>query len=145
MTGAPDQGQFPEIEEGLQQLAQRQLLGLSIHQGEKDGSEVALQCRSPLQILQHLLGICIATQLHHHTHAFAVAFIADVCNSADFSVVDGLRQFFDPAGLAELVRQFGDDHGIAFVASFARLHLFGVGHAAHRDAAASMQVGVPQA
>ena len=145
MTGAPDQRQFPEIKEGLQQLAQRKLLGLSIHQGQQDGSEVALQCCSTLQILQHLLRICIAAQLHHHAHALAVAFVADVGDPADFSVVDGFRKFFNPASLAELIGQFRDHNGISFVAPFAGLHLFGVGDAAHGDAAAAMQVGVPQA
>ena len=118
---------------------------MSIHQGQQDRSEVALQRCSTLQILQHLLRIRIAAQLHHHAHAFAVAFVPDVGDSADFSVVDRFRQFFNPAGLAELVGQFRDHNGIAFMAPLAELHFFGVGDPAHRDAAAAVQIGVSQA
>ena len=43
MGGAPDHRQFPVFQEGLQQLTERELLGLTIHQGQQDGAEIALQ------------------------------------------------------------------------------------------------------
>ena len=95
-----------------------------------------------MQILQNLVWIRITAQFHHNAHAFPVAFVTDIGDSTDLSVVDGLGQLFNPAGLAELVWQFRDDNGIALVAPFAGLHLFGVGDASHRDTAASTQIGV---
>ena len=142
MTGAPDQGQFPVIQEGLQHAPQGQLLGLSVHKGQQDGAEIALQRGASLQILQHRVWIGVTAQFHHDTHAFTVAFIADIRDAADLAVVDLFRQLFDPAGLAELVGQFRDDHCLALVSSLARLHFLDVCHTPHRDAAASFQVGV---
>ena len=54
-----DQGEFPVVEEGLQQLTQGKLLRLPIDQCKKDGAEVALQSRASLQLLQHLVWIGI--------------------------------------------------------------------------------------
>ena len=97
-----------------------------------------------MQLRQHLLGIGIAAQFHHHPHAFAIAFIADVGDPSNFAVVDLISQFFDPAGFAELIGQLGDHHGISLVATFAGLHFLDMGYPAHWDAAAAMEVGVAQ-
>ena len=142
IAGTPDQGQFPVIEECLQQLTQRELSGLPIHKRQQDGPEVALQCCTPLQVCQHLGGIGITTQLHQHPHSIAVAFIADVGDAADLAVVDRFSQFFNPARFAQLIGKFRHHNGIAFVTAFPWLHLFDVGNPSHRDAAASDQVGV---
>ena len=96
-----------------------------------------------MQISQHLGWIGISSQLHHHPHSLAVAFIADVGDAADLAVIDRFRQLFDPAGLAQLIREFRHHNGIAFVATLAGLHFFDVGNPSHRDAAPSHQVGVP--
>ena len=145
MAGAPDQGVFPVVEEFLQQLAQAELAGLAVHQGQQDGPEVALQGRAALQVGQHLLGIGIPAQLHHHPHPLAVGFVADVGDAADLAVVHLLGQLLDPARLAQLVRQLGDHHRAAAVAALAGLYLLDVGHAPHRDAAAAAEIGVAHA
>ena len=140
MTGAPDQRQFPVFQEGLHQLSQRQLLWLSIHQGQENGAEIALQRRSALQFGEHFVGFSIAAKFHHDAHAFAIAFIPDVGNPSDLAVIDLVGEFFDPAGLAELVRQFGDDHCASFVAPFSRLDFLDVGDAPHRNASPPAQI-----
>ena len=95
-----------------------------------------------MQVRQHLGRVRIAAKLHHHAHAIAVALITDVGNAADLSVVHRFRQFFDPAGFAQLIRKFRHHDGVAFVTPFPGLHLFDVGNPPHGDAAASGQVGV---
>ena len=145
VTGAPHHRELAVLQELLEHLAQAQLDGLAIDQGQQDGAEIVLQGCAFVQLRQHLLGVGIAAQFHHHPHAFAIAFIADVRDPSNFAVVDLISQFFDPAGFAELIRQLGDHHGIALVASFAGLHLLDMGHPAHGDAAAAMEVGVAQA
>ena len=142
MARAPDQGQFPVIEERLQKPAQGQLLGLAIHEGQHDGAEIALQGCPALEILQNRIGIGIAAQFHHDAHSFAVAFISDVGDAADLAVVDLFSQLFNPPGFTQLVGQFGHDHRIAFVTALAELHLFHMGDTAHGNASATAQVGV---
>ena len=95
-----------------------------------------------MQLCQHFLRVGITAQFHHDPHAFAIAFVADVRDSGDFAVVDLFSQLLDPASFAELIRQLGDHHGIAFVATFTGLHLFDVGDPSHGDAAATVEVGV---
>ena len=115
---------------------------MTIHQRQQDGAEVALQRRAALQVCQYFLRICVTAQFHHNTHTVPIAFIANVCDAANFSVVDRFRQFFDPTRFAQLVGEFRHHDGIAFVASFAWLHLFNVGDAPHWDAAATGQIGL---
>ena len=49
MAGAANQGEFPILQELLQQLAQGQLQRLTMHQGQQDRPEVALQGSAALQ------------------------------------------------------------------------------------------------
>ena len=142
MGGAPDQRQFPILQEGLQHASQRQLPGLTVHQRQQDGSEIALQRCAALQVLQNSVRIGVSPQFHNNPHAFAIALIADISNAADLSVVDLFSKLFDPASLAQLVRQFSDDHRIALVPAFSWLYFLHVGHTTHRNAAASAQIGV---
>ena len=118
------------------------MLGLTIHQGQHDRPEVALQGRAFVQFAEHLFGIGIPPQFHHHPHPLPVAFVADVGDASDAAIVYLLGKFFDPAGFTELIGQLGDHHGAAFMAPLARLHFFDVGNTAHRDAAAAIQIGV---
>ena len=140
MAGAADQGEFPVVQEFLQQAPQVQLHRPAVHQCQQDGAEVALQGGAALQVGQHGFGTGVAPQFHHYPHAFAVALIADVGDAADLAVVYLLSKLLDPAGLAELIRQLGDHHGTAAMASFAGLYLLDVGYATHRDAAAAHQI-----
>ena len=48
MAGSSDQRQLPVIQEGLEQLSQGKLLGLTIHERQQDGSEVALKSGAAL-------------------------------------------------------------------------------------------------
>ena len=118
--------------------------GLTIHESQQDCAEIALQGRAALQLLQHLLGIGIPSQFHHHPHAFAITFIADVGNAADFPVIDGFGKFFDPAGFTQLIRQFGDDNRVSLVASFPQLNFFDMSHSSHRNAASTIEIGLFQ-
>ena len=96
-----------------------------------------------MQIFQNRVWIGIPAKFHHDAHSFAIAFISDVGDAADFAVIDLFGQLFDPSGFAELVGQFGHDHCIAFMTPLAQLHLFHMGHTAHRNTSAPAQVGVP--
>ena len=145
MAGAPDQGEFAVVEEFLQQLAQGELDRLAVHQGQQDRAVVALQRRAALQFREDLFGVGVAAQLHHHPHAVAVGFVADVGDAVELAVVHLLRQLLDPARLAQLIRQLGDHHGTALVAPLARLDLLDVGDAPHGDAAPPVEVGVAHA
>ena len=141
VAGAAQQGEFAVFEKMVQQLAQAELLGLAVHQGQQDGTEIALQGRAPLQIFQHLGGFSITAHFHHHPHAVPIALIANIGDAGDLAVVDLFGQLFDPAGLAELIGQFRDHHGTAAMATLAGLNFLEVGHTAHRDAAAATQIG----
>ena len=142
MAGAAQDREFPVFQELLEHAAQAELHRLAVHQGQHDRAEIALQSRAALQVGEHGFGVGIAAEFHHHPHAVAVALIANVGNPADLAVVHLFGQFLDPAGLAQLVGQFRNHHGAAFVATFAGLHFLNVGHATHRDAAAAAQVGL---
>ena len=142
VAGAADQGQFPVVQEFLQQAPQVQLHRLAVYQGQHDGAEVALQGGAALQVGQHGFGVGVAAEFNYHPHAFTVAFVADIGDAADLAVVYLLSQFLDPAGFAELVWQLGDHHGAAAMASLSGLYLLDVGDAPHRDAAAAHEVGI---
>ena len=90
-----------------------------------------------MQVGQHRFWIGITAELHHHAHPFAVTFITDIGNATNFSVVDIFSQFFDPAGLTELVRELGHDHSVTPMLSFAGMHFLNMGNATHGNAASA--------
>ena len=142
MAGAAQDREFPVFQELLEHAAQAELHRLAVHEGQHDRAEIALQSRTALQVGEHGFGVGIATEFHHHAHAVPIALIANVGNPADLALVHLFGQFLDPASLAQLVRQFRNHHGAAFVATLAGLHFLDVGNAAHGDAAAAAQVGL---
>jgi len=141
----PNDRQLPVVQELLQELAQAELDRLAVDEGQQDCAVIALERRAPLQVRQDLFRVGVPAQLDHDPHAFAVGFIADVGDAVDLSVVDLLSQLLDPAGFAQLIGQLRDHDRPALVAAFARLNLFDVGDAPHRDAAAAVEIGIPQA
>ena len=94
-----------------------------------------------MQIAENILWVGISAQFHHYPHSFSVAFVANIGNATDFSIVNKICQFFDPASFAELIGQFSDDNSTSAVPTLTRLYFFDMGHATHWDAAASFEVG----
>ncbi len=63
--------------------------------------------------LSTICGFGAALQFDHDAHAIAIAFVANVGDVVDDLVVDQVGDAFDQPGLVYLVRNFGDDDGLA--------------------------------
>ncbi len=125
------------IDEVLDRLHQPHFLGLPVDHRQQDHAEAFLHLGVLEELVEHDLGLAVALQFDHDAHAVAVAFVANVGDVVDDLVVHQLRDALDQARLVDLVRNFGDDDGLAvFVESF------DAGLGAHHEASAAVLVGI---
>ena len=107
------------IDEVLDGLNQAHFLGLVVHHRQQDHAEAFLHLGVLEELVQDDLGLGAALEFDDDAHAVAIAFVANVGNVFNRLVVDQLRDALDQARLVHLVRNFGDDDGLAvFVESF---------------------------
>ena len=125
------------IDEVLNRLDQPHFLGLVVHHRQQDHAEVFLHLRVLEKLVEHDLRFGAALQFDHDAHAVAIALVANVGDVFDGLVVDQLGHALDQVALVHLIRNFGDDDGVAvFRERFDR------GAGAHGEAAASVLVGI---
>ena len=107
------------VDEVLDGLDQAHFLGLTVHHRQQDHAEAFLHLGVLEELVEHELGLAAALELDHDAHAVAVAFVANVGDVVDDLVIDQLRDALDQARLVHLVRNFGNDDGLAvFVEGF---------------------------
>ena len=144
VAGAALNGLDPEVEEHPQHLAEGEQHGLAIDQRQHVGAEIVLQGGEFEQVVQHHLGIGVATQLDHDPHAIAVAFIPDISNPLELLVIHQFGDPLDQGSLVGLVGKLGNDHRIAVRAPFG-LDRFNRRHTAHGHRTTAGGVGLADA
>ncbi len=128
-------------QEGVQQLAQVEGLGLPVHQGHGVDTEHRLHLGLLIEVVEHHLGVLAPAQLDHHAHALLVGLVAQLGDALDLLVLDQLGDLLDEPRLVHLIGQLMDDD--RFLA--APVHLLDVGAGAHIDAAPAGAVGLHDA
>ena len=95
-------------------------------------AETGLQLGEAVELVQHHLRRRVALQLDHHAHAVAVALVAQVADALDLLAAHQFGDLLDQGLLVDLIRDLGDDDGLAAAA-----HLLDLGLGADDDAAAA--------
>src|ERR1700689_2444882 len=124
------------LDEILDGLNQAQLAGLSVDDRQQNHRKTLLHLGVLEELVQNDLWFCSALQLDDDAHAVAVGFVANVGDVFDLFVVHQRRDALDQIRLVHLVRNFGDDDGLAIFAEG-----FDGGFGAHQEAAAAGAVG----
>ena len=124
------------LDEVLDGLDQAHFAGLSVDHRQQDHGEAFLHLRVLEELVQNNLRFGSALEFDDDAHAVAIAFVADVGDVFDVFVVDQLRDALDQASLVHLIRNFGDDDGLAIF-----VDVFDRGLGAHHEAAAAGAVG----
>ena len=132
----------PEVEKHLKHFAEGEQDRLTVHQRQHVSAEIALQRRQLEQVVQHHLGVSVATQFHNDAHAVAIALVADVGDALQLLVVDQVSDALDQRRLVGLVRQLRDDHGIP-IRTTGGLDRLDSGDTSHGDRTATAQIGLP--
>lgn len=111
---AGDDG-FLVADKALDDAAQAHLLGLSVGNGHHVDAEGDLQIRILIQRGQNGLGIHVAPELDNRAHARAVAFVADIINTAQRGLFffAELQDFFQHGRLGDLIGHLRDDQQLA--------------------------------
>ncbi len=120
---------------------------LSVHdlrapadQRQHDDAEGGLHRGVLVELVDHDLRDLAAPQLEHDPDALAARLVAALGDPLDPLVANQLADLLHQRGLVHLVRQLGDDDGLA-----AAPHLLHVGLRPERDDAAARRVGLANA
>ena len=116
--GAPADDLFTERNEGGDDLLQVHRLRLAATEGQHVDAEAGLQGGVAVELVEHHVGHGVALDLHHHAHAVAVRFIAQLGDALDLLVAHGLGQGLHHARLVHLIGYLGNDDGFAVLADF---------------------------
>src|SRR5258708_14735286 len=101
------------IDEVLDGLDQAHFAGLLVDHRQQDHGKTFLHGRVFEELVENDLRLGGALEFNHDAHAVAVAFVAHVGDVFDVLVVYELSDAFDEYGLVYLIRNFGDDDGLA--------------------------------
>ncbi len=121
------------IDEALEHIRQAQLARLPVDDGQHDHAEVDLELGVLVEIVEHHFGLLAALQLEDDAHAVAIAFVANFGDAFQPLLVHQAGRRFNQARLVHLVRNFGDDDGLAILAE-----LFDGGFGAQLQRAAAL-------
>ena len=117
----PPDDLLPVGDEVADQVLQRQLLRLPVHQRQHYGVESGTQRRPLVQIIENHRGLGIPVQLNDHPDAPPVRLIPDFRNAHQRFVPHQRRDFFHQRGLVHLVGQFADDNALPVLPRFLNL------------------------
>ena len=137
---APRDHLFAELDERLDEVAQRQRLGPAAADGEHVCGEARLGRRVAPELVQHYLRRGIALEVDDHAHALAVGFVANVGNALHALVLRGLGDLLHQPVLADLIRNGGEHDRAAVAPAFLDLVA-----GAHNDRALAGQIGAARA
>ena len=128
------------IDEVLDSGDQAKLARLVVDHRQEDHAERFLHGGVLVQLVQDDLRLGAALELDDDAHAVAIAFVAHIADVADGLIEHQLGDALDQGGLVHLIRDLGDDDGLAiFTAAFQSR--FG----AHDEAAAAVLISVEDA
>src|SRR6185437_14063912 len=125
-----------EADEALDDIAKSQGFGPAAADREHVGREARLRRRVAPQLIEHDLRRRVPLQVDDDAHALAIGLIPDVRDTLDALVLGGLRDLFDKAVLADLIRDFGENDRTAVAAAFLDMVT-----RAHEDRAATGGIG----
>ena len=114
--GAAGDDLLAEVDEGDQDVAQREQLWATAVQRDHVAAERGLQRREAPELVHHDLGVGVALQLHDDAHAVAIGFVAHVGDAFDALVADQLGDLLDQRRLVHLVGDLADDDRLAILA-----------------------------
>ena len=100
-------------EEGLEHLLERHELRLAVLQRDHVDAEHGLHRRLREEVVEHDFGDFAALQLDDDAHAVLVGLVADLGDAVDVLVAHQVGDALVQARLVHLVRQLGDDDGLA--------------------------------
>src|SRR5205085_2069015 len=116
--GAAGDDLFAELDEALDEVAQRQRLRPAAAQRQHVGREGRLRRRVPPQLVEYDLRGRVALEIDDDTDAGPAGFVADVRNAFDALVFGGFGDFLDQARLADLEGDGGKDDRAPVAAPF---------------------------
>ena len=119
---------FAEANEGLQNLAQVELLWTSAIQRKNIGWETRPQLRITMQLVQHDFSARVFLNFNHDPNAMTVRFVAKIGNAFNSLVANHAGNLLDQRRLVHLERNFSDNDGLTTIA-----HLFDFGARLHND------------
>src|SRR5690554_1515516 len=90
-----------------------QNLWLAVDQRHHVDTEHCLQLGVGEQVVHDHFGVLTTAKLNHHPDAFLVGFITQFGDAFQALFLDQFSNLFDQPCLVQLVRQFGDDDGVA--------------------------------
>ena len=111
---------------------------LAVDQRDHVDAEHRFHRRLLVEVVEDDLGVFVALQLDDDAHAVLVGLVAQLRDALDELAAHEVGDALDQPRLVHLVRQFGDDDGLAAVV----VVFLDVGLGAHHDAAAARRVGV---
>ena len=91
-------------------------LRLAVDERDHVDAEHGLERRLRVQVVQHHFGDFAALELDDDAHAVLVGLVAQVGDAVDLLVARQLGDALEQARLVHLVRQLGDDDGLASAA-----------------------------
>src|SRR5438477_1848570 len=124
------------LDEVFDGLDDAHFAGLSIDHREQDHREALLHLRVLEELVENDLRLGPAFEFDDDAHAVAIGFVANVGDVFDLLIVNQRRDALDQIRLVHLVRNFGDDDGLAVL-----INVFDGGLGAHHEAAAASAVG----
>ena len=126
------------VDEGVDGLVERELLGLAVVDGQEDHGEALLHLGVLVELVEDDLVLGAALEVDDDAHAVAVGLVAESSGDVvDDVVVDELGDALDELGLVDLVGDLGDDDGLAAAGD-----VFDAALGAHHEAAAAGVVGL---
>ena len=127
---APGDDLLAEVDKEGDDVLEIHHLRLAAVQGQHVDAEAGLQWRVTVELVQHHLGDDIAPDLDHHADAVAIGLVAQIDDALDGLIPNQLGDALDHPRLVDLIRDLGDDDGLAILAD-----LLDFGASAHDDGA----------
>ena len=141
VEGAAGDHVAPMAQEVLDELLEVQGARLAVHQGDHVDAEDRLQLAVLEQVVQHHLGDLVAFEIEDHAHAVLVGLVAHLRDALDLLLLHQLGDALEHARLVDLIRDLGDDDGLAVAALLG----LDVGAGTHHDPAAAGAVALADA
>ena len=114
--GAAGDDLLAEIDEGPDQVLQRQQFRPAAVQRHHVGAEARLQRRIAVELVQHHVRHRVALDLDDDAHALAVGFVAQVRDALDLLLAHEVGDLLDERRLVHLIGNLGEDDRLALLA-----------------------------
>ena len=137
---APPDHVHAVVNEIFDRLHQPHLFRLAMSHSQENHAEVFLHLGVLKELVENDLRFAPAFQFDYDPHSIAIGFVANVGDVFDGLVVNQLGDALDEVPLIHLIRDFGDDDGLAVLSNVLNRR-FG----AHYEAATAVLVGLENA